>query len=67
MDLELKKLAGITRNQPHSAYCALTQSLKSKWLYLVRTTDDISDQLQPVEDITQIRVDSSDLWQGKHQ
>lgn len=54
--MELKKLAGIARSQPHSAYCALTLSLKSKWLYLVRTTDDISDQLQPVEDIIRFEL-----------
>ena len=47
---ELKTLAKIAPSQPQSAYCALTQSLKNRWLYLARTTNSISAHLKPIED-----------------
>ena len=47
---ELKTLAKIAHSQPQSAYCALTQSLKNRWLYLARTTNSISAYLKPIED-----------------
>ena len=45
------KLTKIASRQPHTAYCSLTQSLKNKWFYLLRTTHNIAPLLQPIEDI----------------
>ena len=48
---ELEKLTKIASSQPHMAYCSLTQSMKSRWSYLLRTTTNIAALLQPIEDI----------------
>ena len=55
---ELRKLSTIAQSQPHFAYCALTQSIKSKWTYILRTMSKIEDLLQPVESHTK-RIDTS--------
>ena len=46
---ELNQLSDIARTHPHAAYCAYIHGLKEKWLYLARTTMNISDLLQPLE------------------
>ena len=46
---ELDTLSEIVRIHPHVAYCAYIHGLKSKWLYLTRTTPDICDLLEPIE------------------
>ena len=48
---ELRKLSTIAQSQPHSAYCSLMQSMKSKWTYILRTMSGIEDLLQPVEEV----------------
>ena len=47
---EINQLAHIAITQPHSAYCAYTHGLSSKWTFLTRTIPDISELLQPLED-----------------
>ena len=47
---ELKKLADIAVSQPRAAYCALNQSLTHRWSYLSRTTANISEMLQLIEE-----------------
>ena len=47
---EINQLAHIAITQPHSAYCAYTHGLSSKWTFLTRTIPDISKLLQPLED-----------------
>ena len=53
---ELEKLAKIATSQPQAAFCALTRSIKSKWTYLARTTKNISQLLQPIEDIIRYKI-----------
>ena len=48
---ELKKLTTIAISEPQAAYSALAHSLKNKWPYLLRTTEDISHLLQPIGDV----------------
>ena len=47
---EITRLAKFAQVQPHAAYSALTHGLSSHWLYLCRTTPNISEVLQPLED-----------------
>ena len=47
---EITRLAKFAQVQPHAAYSALTHGLSSHWLYLCRTTPNISEALQPLED-----------------
>ena len=47
---ELDRLCIFARSQPHAAYCAFCQGLRSKWLYLLRTVPDIASLMQPLED-----------------
>ncbi len=49
-------LASIADSQPHAAFSALTHGLYSKWNYLARTTPDIKQDLQPLEDIIRIKL-----------
>ncbi len=56
--LELEKLTTIAETEPHAAYAAITHGLASKWIYLSRTTPDISEHLEPLERI--IRMNRND-------
>ena len=47
---ELNTLSEIARIHPHAAYCAYIHGLKSKWLYLTRTTPDICGTAGPLTD-----------------
>ena len=53
---ELEKLADIAVSQPQAAYCALNQSLTPRWSYLSRTTANISEMLQPIEETIRHKV-----------
>ena len=53
---ELTSLAEMAKAQPHLAYCALTQGMVGKWVYLSRCVPGISDLLQPLEDILRNNV-----------
>lgn len=53
---ELEKLADIAASQPQAAYCALNQGLKHRWSYLSRTTENISELLQPIEETIRHKV-----------
>ena len=48
---EVALLARIAESQPHAAFAALTHGLSSRWRYIFRTMPDISDPLQPLEDV----------------
>ena len=48
---ELALLSHMAKSQPHLAYCALTQGMVGKWLYLSRTVSGISEQFQPLENL----------------
>jgi hypothetical protein len=54
--LELERLADIAASQPQAAYSALIFSVKHRWSYLVRTTKNITDLLQPIEDTIRQKV-----------
>ena len=47
---ELNTLSNIARTHPHAAYCAYIHGLKSKWQYIARTTPNIYELLEPLED-----------------
>ena len=44
-------LAKIAESQPHAAFSTLTHGLSSRWRYIFRTMPDITDPLQPLEDV----------------
>lgn len=46
---ELRMLSDICSTQPHAAYAALTHGLSSKWLFLSRTTPNISHHFQSLD------------------
>ena len=48
---ELSALSEMAKSQPHLSYCALTQAIVGKWVYISRTVPGISDLLQPLEDV----------------
>ena len=50
---ELKRLSSFAKLHPHAAYSAFTHGFISKWLFLSRTTPNIKDHLQPLEDTIQ--------------
>ena len=47
-DIEL--LSTIAESQPQLAYAAFTKGLAHRWLYYMRTLEDISEELKPLED-----------------
>ena len=47
---QVMKLSEIAVTQPHAAYAAFTHGLSHRWLYLVRTVQDISTLLTPLSD-----------------
>lgn len=47
---EVERLATIAETQPHAAYVAFTRCTMSKWNFLLRTTPEIADMMQPIED-----------------
>ena len=51
--LEVTRLAGIARTEPHAAYCAFTHGLAGQRTYLCRTVPAIAPLLQPLEDTIQ--------------
>ena len=53
---ELEKLADVALSQPQAAYCALNQGLKHRWSYLSRTTENINEMLQPIEETIRHKV-----------
>ncbi|MDA8002339.1 MAG: reverse transcriptase domain-containing protein, partial [Alphaproteobacteria bacterium] len=48
--LELEELTLVANSQPHAAFCAFTHGIVNKWRYLLRTTGQTEDSLQPLED-----------------
>ena len=44
------ELSSIAITQPHAAFCAFTHGVVNKWRYLFRTTGQINDSLQPLEE-----------------
>ena len=53
---ELEILTGFSKSQPHAAYSALTKGLLSNWSYVIRTTSNISNLLQPLEDLIRMKL-----------
>ena len=47
---ELEELSSIAITQPHAAFCAFTHGVMNKWRYLFRTTGEIADSLEPLEE-----------------
>ena len=47
----MKCLAEVADIFPHAAYAAFTHGLFNRWSYLMRTIPDITDLLQPLEDV----------------
>ena len=48
---ELKNLTEIAKFDPHSAYAAFTHGLRGRYVYFMRTIDNIHEYLQPLEDV----------------
>ena len=48
---DVKRLAEVADIFSHAAYAAFTHGLFSRWSYLMRTIPDITDLLQPLEDV----------------
>lgn len=46
---QLHRLSAIAECHPHAAYSAFVHGIRSRWLYLARTTPDISDLFTPLE------------------
>ena len=53
---ELEKLTSIEETQPHAAYAAITHGLASKWNYISRTTPNIGNLLNPIEDTLRTKL-----------
>ena len=49
--LELQELSKIAKTEPHTAYSNFVFSFKMKWNYYLRTIPNLSDHLQPLEDV----------------
>ena len=47
---EIEKLSSFAVTQPHAIYAAFTRGLTSRWTFLVRTTPNIGNLLQPLEE-----------------
>ena len=47
---ELEKLTEIAKSEPQLAYIAYTFGLSKRWMFLMRTMENISDLLKPLED-----------------
>ena len=49
--LELQELSKIAKTESHAAYSNFVFSFKMKWNYYMRTIPNLSDHLQPLEDV----------------
>ena len=49
--LELQELSKVAKTEPHAAYSNFVFSFKMKWNYYMRTIPNLSDHLQPLEDV----------------
>ena len=47
---EIEQLSSFAVTQPHAAYAAFTHGLTSRWTFLARTTPNIGNLLQPLEE-----------------
>ena len=47
---EISTIAEIGRTEPQLAYSAYTVGISKRWSYLLRTTPDIADLLEPIEE-----------------
>ena len=47
---EIEGLASIARHEPHLSYAAFVYGSSRRWSFLMRTTPDIAESLQPIED-----------------
>ena len=45
-----KELSKVAATQPHAAYAAFVHGVCNQWSYLMRTTPDLKEVLQPLED-----------------
>ena len=56
---EVRLLSAIATTQPHAAFAAFTHGLSSKWSYLSRTLPNLSNHLQPLENIIRSELNPS--------
>ena len=49
--VKMKTLAGIAKSQPHAAYAAYIHGEQHKYTYFLRTINDTSDLLKPLDNI----------------
>lgn len=47
---QLKNLATIAKTQPQASYSAFTHGLRCNWIYALRTIEDLSEKMGPVEE-----------------
>ena len=45
----IQELSKIAKIQPHAAYAAFIHGIRNQWSYLMRTTPNLEDLLQPLE------------------
>ena len=51
---EVRLLSAIATTQPHAAFAAFTHGLSCKWSYLSRTQPNMSNHLQPLENVIRL-------------
>ena len=52
----LTTLTEVAASSPHAAYAALTHGISSLWVFLCRSTPNISNLLQPLEDLIRTKL-----------
>ena len=52
---EIEVLSTFAVTQPHAAYAAFTHGLTSRWTFLARTTPNIGNLLQPLEEAIRLK------------
>ena len=53
---QIDRLVQVARTQPHVAYSALVHGFFNKWVYLFRTTPDLTSYVEPLEDCLRLRL-----------
>ena len=53
---EIEQLSSFAVTQPHATYAAFTHGLTSRWTFLARTTPNIGNLLQPLEEAIQYKL-----------
>ena len=52
----IKSLSEVATSEPHAAFYGYINGISKRWLFLMRTTPEISDLLQPIEDALKVHL-----------